>query len=163
MGDHISEKNIFDFIDFAVNFAINNRKLTIIIRSHPDFPVPEKTITDHKESSNLLWHDYKINSVDESLKLASYCVTISSTLGIESVAYGCFPIYLKFNDLPLQLHEIFINSSNFKHVLYPEELEVYISELNENNFENYISQLNLTFFNAFGEKAIDRILKDINL
>ena len=161
-GQHITTDDVIHFIHFAAKIASQMTDYKIIIRSHPDFEIPESIKTEYNSNENIIWHDYKNFSLNDSFDEAKYCVSISSTVSLESIAYGCYPIYLKINDLPLQIHQLLAENSEHKHVFDFEDFVDGIHQLEKRNLENYISGFKNKLFKNLGTAAVNAIVSELN-
>ena len=160
-GEHITKEDVFHFIHFAAQISTQMTDFKIIIRSHPDFEIPESIKVNYKSNENIIWHDYKNFSLNYSFEKAKYCVSISSTVSLEAIAYGCYPIYLKINDLPLQIHQLLIENSEHKHVFDFESFVDGIYELEKSNFKNYMSDFKNKLYKNLGTAAISAIVSEL--
>ncbi|MDY0090034.1 MAG: hypothetical protein RBR78_06675 [Flavobacteriaceae bacterium] len=105
MNPFINFGDIIKFITVAINFGDNNSSLyKIRLRTHPNF-IPNKEVQELLDSSNIEVHNYYEHSLEKSFQNVKYCISVSSTVSLESIAFGCFPLYFKVNDIPLLLHE----------------------------------------------------------
>ena len=161
MGDHLTEKNIYTFIEFAIRFAISHSDFNVIIRSHPDFIISKSLKDIHKEVKTLIWHDYQDFSLQGSLEISKYCVSISSTVTLESLVHGCYPLFLKVNNLPLQLHHLFNDNEDYKHVVTYNDFDETIFNLEKMSTEDYLDQIKNDFYRTLGSQAINQITEEI--
>lgn len=161
MGDHITHSDIMNFIDYAINFAKKNPEFKVIIRSHPDFKIPEDRKEVSKELKNILWHDYYKYTLSQSFEEAKYCVSISSTVSLESITFNCYPIFVKANELPLQLHEIFKENNGFNHVFDYNSFENELLKLENKQLIEYIATLKKEIYKSLGSEAIGNIVNEI--
>ena len=161
-GEHITTNDVLHFIHFAAEIATKMPEFKVIIRSHPDFEIPENIKAEYKSNENIIWHDYKNFSLNHSFDEAKYCVSISSTVSLESIAYGCYPIYLKINDLPLQIHKLLAENSEHKHVFDFENFVEGIHQLEKDNLENYVSDFKKKLYKNLGTAAVNAIVSEMN-
>ena len=133
----------------------------IIVRSHPDFEITKNVKEKYQLIQNIIWHDYKNFSLNDSFDQAKYCVSISSTVTLESVANGCYPVYLKINNLPLQIHQL-LNNSEFEHVFETENFVQGIQHLETQNLENYLVQFKNKLYKNLGNDAVKFIVSEMN-
>lgn len=161
MGEHILTSDVFKFIDFAIDFADNNSEFKVIIRSHPDFKISDSIKEKYKNIQNIIWHDYFNFSLAQSFEESKYCVSISSTVSIESIAFGCYPIYTKINNLPLQLHDVFSKNSEYGHVFDFNNFSEGIQNLETKDLTNYISVFKIKLYKALGKEAVENIVEQI--
>ncbi len=161
MGEHILESNIYSFITFAVDFAKRHTDFTVIVRSHPDFKIPQSFKDANTNLKNLIWHDYQKFSLQQSLEPAKYCVSISSTVSLESIVFGCYPLFIKANDLPLQSHEIFDTTKGFEHVFDYDSFESGIEKLENSVTENYLKEMKMEFYKTLGNNALEAIALEL--
>ena len=161
MGDHIVENDILKFIDFAISYARKFPNKKIIIRSHPDFKIPEKNKEETRNQNNIIWHDYYNFSLKQSFEEAKFCISVSSTVSLESIAFGCYPVFLKTNELPLQVYEVFSPKGNFEHVFDYKSFEDGIAKLDEIDLKEYIKELNFDFYKTLGNEAIESIVNEL--
>jgi hypothetical protein len=161
MDKHITAQDIFSFINYAIDIAKKHTTFKIVIRSHPDFKIPLSYKEEHKNLENLVWHDYQDFSLQKSLEIAKYCVSISSTVSLESLVFGCYPLFITANNLPLQLHTIFDTSSGFTHVVDYSNFEEVLVALEQKEVQNYLSGLKKEFYSSLGNEAIEKIAIEI--
>ncbi|WP_264522048.1 hypothetical protein [Flavobacterium sp. N1994] len=161
-GEHITKQDVIDFIHFAVKTATQMPKYKIIVRSHPDFEIPESIKQVYQSIGNVIWHDYKNFSLSQSLNQAKYCVSISSTVSLESIAFGCYPVYLKINDLPLQIHQLLAQHSEYQHVFDAENFVSGIQHLEKQNLKDYLTDFEHKLYRKLGNEAINAIISEIN-
>ena len=161
-GEHITIQDVLHFIHFAAEVATKMPGFKVIIRSHPDFEISENIKAEYKANENIIWHDYKNFSLNHSFNEAKYCVSISSTVSLESIANGCYPIYLKINDLPLQIHQLLAENSEHKHVFDFENFVEGIHQLEKNNLENYVSDFKTKLYKNLGTAAVNSIVSELN-
>lgn len=160
-GEHITKDDVLDFIRFSAKTAMQMPDYKIIVRSHPDFEIPENIRQEYQSVSNIIWHDYKNFSLNQSFDDAKYCVSISSTVSLESIAYGCFPIYLKINNLPLQIHQILEKNHQYQHVFDAENFVSGINKLEAQDFRNYLSDFKSKLYKNLGTAAIDATVSEM--
>lgn len=137
LGSHITKSDLINFLNYFVEIANENLTQQFILRTHPDLPF-QKLIEDYKLNpknigDNVTIHNYNEYSLEQSFLNASMCVTISSTVALEAVAMGCYPVYLQLNQLPLQIHDEIKRVSPNKHVMDEEELALFIQSFNSND------------------------------
>ena len=161
MGDHIVENDILKFIDFAISYARKFPNKKIIIRSHPDFKIPERNKEETHNQNNIIWHDYYNFSLKQSFEEAKFCISVSSTVSLESIAFGCYPVFLKTNELPLQVYEVFSSKGDFEHVFDYKSFEDGIAKLDEIDLKEYIKELNFDFYKTLGNEAIESIVNEL--
>ena len=161
--DHISTDEVINFIHFAAKTAAQMPDYKIIIRSHPDFEIPDTIKKEYLLNKNIVWHDYKNFSLNQSFEEAKYCVSISSTVSLESIAYGCYPLYLKINDLPLQIHQLLSENSEFNHVFNFENFVAGIHNLDTKNFKMYLANFKKILYINLGPAAVNSIVSELNL
>lgn len=161
-GEHITKQDVLDFIHFAAKTATQMPEYNIIVRSHPDFKIPESIKQEYQSISNIIWHDYNSFSLSQSLGQAKYCVSISSTVSLESIAFGCYPVYLKINDLPLQIHELLAMNSEHQHVFDAENFVSGIQHLETQNLKNYLTNFKHKLYKNLGTAAVNAIVSEIN-
>ena len=161
MGDHIKENDILNFIDYAISFAKMLPNFKVIVRSHPDFKIPEDRKQNAEGIPNIIWHDYYNFSLQNSFTEAKYCVSISSTVSLESIAFGCYPLFLKANALPLQVHEIFDATNGFEHVFDYDSFEIGIEKLEKSDSVPYIKKLKTEFYKTLGDDALEAIALEL--
>lgn len=162
-GDHISTEDVMHFIHFAAKIATDMPDYKIIVRSHPDFKIPEKLINEYQLITNIIWHDYKNFSLNQSFDEAKYCVSISSTVSLESIAYGCYPVYLKINNLPLQIHQLLAENSKHEHVFDFENFAKGIQHLETQNLKTYLADFKNNLYKNLGTAAVDSIVSELNI
>jgi hypothetical protein len=153
MPPFISAGDLELFIQTAVDAAKSLPDYTIRIRSHPNFSIPDKIKTENTGVANIEWQDYYNHSLHDGLKDARFCVTISSTLGWECINYGTIPIYLKVNDVPLQLHADINELSPVNLVCSPGNLLSTLESINGQSTE-WLSHLRDILFKYKGEEAL---------
>ena len=161
-GEHITTRDVLDFIHFSAKIASQMPDYKIIVRSHPDFEIPENIKAEYKSIQNIIWHDYKNFSLNESFDEAKYCVSISSTVSLESIAYGCYPVYFKINNLPLQIHQLLAKDSKFQHVFDAENFATGIQHLEIQNLKNYLADFKYKLYKNLGNEAINAIVSELN-
>ena len=161
-GEHITKQDVLDFIHFAAKTATQMPEYNIIVRSHPDFEIPESVKQEYQSIENIIWHDYKNFNLTQSLGLAKYCVSISSTVSLESIAFGCYPVYLKINDLPLQIHELLVKNSEHQHVFDTENFVSGIQFLEKQNWKNYLTDFKHKLYTNLGASAVNALVFKIN-
>ncbi|HNP33574.1 MAG TPA: hypothetical protein PKN96_09800 [Flavobacterium sp.] len=161
MGDHIKQNDILNFIDYAIIFAKKLPDFKVIIRSHPDFKIPEDRKQNTLDVQNIIWHDYYNFSLKDSFADAKYCVSISSTVSLESIAFGCYPLFLKANALPLQVHYIFDADSGFEHVFDYDSFESGIEKLEKSDVSAYIKKMKTEFYKTLGDDALEAISNEL--
>lgn len=161
-GEHITTQDVLDFIHFAAKTATQMPEYKIIIRSHPDFEIPENIKTEYEAITNISWHDYKNFSLNQSFDEAKYCVSISSTVSLESIAYGCYPVYLKINNLPLQIHELLAKNSEHQHVFDGNNFASGIQILETQDLKTSLADLKKILYKNLGDKAVNAIVSEMN-
>jgi hypothetical protein len=161
-GEHITNQDVLDFIHFAAKTAIQMPDYRIIVRSHPDFDIPETIKQGYQSVENIIWHDYKNFSLNQSFDKAKYCVSISSTVSLESIAYGCYPVYLKINNLPLQIHQLLAENPGYTHVFEPENFIAGIRQLETQDLENYLAHFKNKLYKSLGTAAVKAIVSELN-
>jgi hypothetical protein len=161
MGDHITEADIYRFLDFAVQFAQNHPDFEVIIRSHPDFNIPENYLTNPSNPSNLVWHNYRAFTLSQSFENAKYCVSISSTLSTESIAHGCYPLFLRASETPLQVYDLLATSNDFTHVFDFSNFDAGIMHLEALDTTLYLNELKQQMFTHLGKTAVNSIVDKI--
>ena len=161
-GEHITTQDVLDFIHFATKTASQMPDYKIIVRSHPDFEILETIKQEYHSIANIVWHDYKNFSLNQSLEQAKYCVSISSTVSLESIAYGCYPVYLKINNLPLQIHELLAKNSEHKHVFNSENFVSGIQHLETQNLKNYLADFKNKLYKNLENEAVKAIVSELN-
>lgn len=159
-GEHITSQDVLDFIHFGAKIAAQMPDYKVIVRSHPDFEIPENIKQGYQSVSNIVWHDYKNFSLNQSFDEAKYCVSISSTVSLESIAYACYPVYLKINNLPLQIHQL-LDNSDFQHVFDSENFVVGIQHLETQNLKNYLADFKNKLYKNLGKAAIDAAVSEL--
>ena len=160
-GEHITKQDVLDFIHFAAKTATQMPDYTIIVRSHPDFEIPETIKQDYLSVPNIIWHDYKNFSLNHSFEEAKYCVSISSTVSLESVAFGCYPMYLKINELPLQIHQLWAANAEHKHVFEVVDFALGIHHLETLNLKNYLNEFKHILYKNLGTTAVNAIVQEL--
>lgn len=160
-GEHITTEDVLYFIRFAAKIAAQMPDYKIIVRSHPDFEIPQTIKQEYQSVSNIIWHDYKNFSLNQSFEEAKYAVSISSTVSLESIAFGCYPLYLKINTLPLQIHQL-LENSEFKHVFDIENFIVGIQHLETQNLKNYLADFKNKLYKNLGTAAVNAIVSEMN-
>jgi len=158
MGQHITQEDLIDFVKMATQFAIYRSDFEVRVRNHPDFVIPPAW---QKSMPNLRWHDYNNYTLDDSLLGVRYCVSISSTLCMEAVSYGAFPIYVKMNDVPLQVHLTMNQLSDRKHVYPKSQLLKGIRNLEEQEQSQALDVIRQRLFSDFGVDAVCNVAKEI--
>ncbi|MCF6132708.1 hypothetical protein [Flavobacterium wongokense] len=161
-GEHITTQDVLDFIHFAAKTAKQMPDYKIIIRSHPDFEIPQNIQQEYQSVQNIIWHDYKNFSLNQSFDEAKYCVSISSTVSLESIAYGCYPLYVKINELPLQIHELLSKNSNHQHVFDSENFIAGIQHLETQHLKNYLADFKNKLYKNLGTAALNAIVSELN-
>jgi hypothetical protein len=161
-GEHITTQDVLDFIHFTAKIATQMPDYKIIVRSHPDFEIPENIKQEYQSFQNLIWHDYKNFSLHQSFDEAKYCVSISSTVSLESIANGCYPVYLKINELPLQIHDLLEQNSEYKHVFDSENFLAGIQHLEIHNFSVYLTDFKNRLYKNLGTEAIDATVSEMD-
>jgi hypothetical protein len=161
-GEHITNQDVLDFIHFAAKFATQMTDYKIIVRSHPDFEIPENIKQEYQSVQNIIWHDYKNFSLNQSFDDAKYCVSISSTVSLESIAYGCYPLYLKINNLPLQIHRLLAENPQHQHVFDSEGFVGGIQHLEIQNLKPYLVDFKNKLYKNLGTAAIDAAVSELN-
>jgi hypothetical protein len=161
-GEHITTQDVIDFIHFAAKIATQMPDYKIIVRSHPDFEIPESIKQEYKSMENIIWHDYKNFSLNQSFDEAKYCVSISSTVSLESIAYGCYPVYLKINELPLQIHQLLAENQEYQHVFDSENFVAGIQHLEIQNFSGYLTDFKNRLYKNLGTAAIDATVSEMD-
>ena len=111
--------------------------------------------------ANIIWHDYKNFSLNQSFDGAKYCISISSTVSLESIAYGCYPVYLKINNLPLQIHEILEKDSKFQHVFAAADFISGIRRLETTDLKNYLNEFKAKLYKNLGTDAVNNIVSEL--
>jgi hypothetical protein len=88
-----SNKALSEFIDLGFNLALENPKITFVVRAHPasNSYKSKLFIKIGRQLPNLVLSE---NSLDQDMREASYCVYRSSSVGLEGLAYGVVPIHL---------------------------------------------------------------------
>lgn len=161
-GEHITKQDALDFIHFAAKMAKQMPDYTIIVRSHPDFEIPEKIKSEYQSLTNIIWHDYRNFSLSQSFEETKYCVSISSTVSLESIAYGCYPIYLKINNLPLQIHELLAKNPEQQHVFDAGNFAAGIQNLENQNLQSYLADFKNKLYKHLGDKAVNAIVSEMS-
>ncbi|WP_194778178.1 hypothetical protein [Pararhodonellum marinum] len=146
LAGHINEEEVNKFVAIAIQFAVQNPEKSIILRSHPDFDLPKIKLDQIATLSNVVVHDSSRFSLEDSFKEAKYCISISSSTSIESVIKGCFPLYLKINELPLQVHAVFEEFHPGYHVITESQLQAHLEKLDKMDLENYLNSLKQQMF-----------------
>ncbi len=160
-GEHITKHDVLDFIHFAVKTALQMPDYKIIVRSHPDFEIPETIKQEYHSITNIIWHDYKNFTLSQSFDEAKYCVSISSTVSLESIAYGCYPLYLKINNLPLQIHQLLGGNPDHQHVFDSENFVTGIQQLETQDLKGYLADFKNKLYKNLGTAAIDSIVAEL--
>jgi hypothetical protein len=160
-GEHITNQDVLDFIHFAAKMAIKMPDYKIVVRSHPDFEIPENIKQEYQSVQNIIWHDYKNFNLNQSFDEAKYCVSISSTVSLESIAYGCYPVYLEINDLPLQIHELLAQNQEHQHVFDSESFITGIQHLETQDLKNYLADFKSKLYKNLGTAAINAIVSEL--
>ncbi|MGV3697907.1 hypothetical protein [Flavobacterium sp.] len=160
-GEHITKEEVLDFIHFGAKIALQLTDYKIIIRSHPDFDIPENIRQEYRSVSNIIWHDYKNVSLNQSFEEAKYCVSISSTVSLESIAFGCYPLYLKVNSIPLQIHQMLSGYSQHRHVFDAGNFLEGIQYLETQDLKNYLSDFRDKLYTTLGSPAVKRIVSEL--
>jgi len=161
-GEHITKQDVIDFIHFAAKTATQMPQYNIIVRSHPDFEIPAPIMQEYQTVQNIIWHDYKNFSLNQSFEKAQYCVSISSTVSLESLAFGCYPVYLKINELPLQIHQLLAENSAYQHVFDSENFVSGIQQLETQNLKNYVDDFKFKLYKNLGDAAVKAIVSELN-
>ncbi|OYU85079.1 MAG: hypothetical protein CFE24_03725 [Flavobacterium sp. BFFFF2] len=161
MGDHITEADIYRFLDFAIQFAQNHPDFEVIIRSHPDFNIPESYLNNSANPKNLVWHNYRAFTLTQSFEKAKYCVSISSTLSTESIAHGCYPLFLRASETPLQVYDLLATSNDFTHVFDFSNFDAGILHLETLDTALYLNELRQQMFTHLGKTAVSTIVENI--
>lgn len=161
-GEHITKQDVLDFIHFAAKIANEMPDHKIIVRSHPDFEIPETIKQKYQSAQNIIWHDYKNFSLNQSFDNAKYCVSISSTVSLESIAYGCYPVYLKVNNLPLQIHGLLSQNPKYQHVFDTQNFVAGIQHLETQNLKGYLADFKAKLYKNLGTAAIDATVSELN-
>lgn len=161
-GEHIPKEDVIGFIHFAAKTAMQMTDYKIIVRSHPDFEIPQDIKTEYESVSNIIWHDYKNFSMGQSFGEAKYSVSISSAASLESIAYGCYPVYLKINDLPLQIHQIMAGNPEHQHVFDAENFVPGIQNLEMQDHKNYLAGFRNRLYKNLGAAAIRATVAEMN-
>lgn len=152
----ISANDIDAFIKYAYEIADTFPNEAFILRSHPGYPIDDAT--KEKSPKNVEWHGQ--NSLNDSLIAASICVTISSSVGLEALPYGVYPLFVKFNQLPLLLYDDLKKQGLSKHVISPEKAKTLIPQLL--NHQEDLNSISKHFFHALGPDALANILSTID-
>lgn len=160
-GEHITKQDVLDFIHFAAKIAKEMLDYKIIMRSHPDFEIPENIKQEYQSVANIIWHDYNNFSLNQSFDDAKYCVSISSTVSLESIAYGCYPVYLKINNLPLQIHQLLAQNPDHQHVFDSEGFVAGIKQLETENLNNYLADFKAKLYKNLGTAAINATVSEL--
>lgn len=160
-GEHITKQDVVDFIHFAARIAKEMPDYKIIVRSHPDFAIPENIRQEYQSVENIIWHDYQNFSLNQSFDDAKYCVSISSTVSLESIAYGCYPVYLKINNLPLQIHQLLVNNPPHLHVFDAGNFVSGIQQLETQNLNNYLTDFKVKLYKNLGTEAISATVSEL--
>jgi hypothetical protein len=161
-GEHITKNDVLAFIHFAAKTATQMPDYKILVRSHPDFEIEEGIKQEYQSVANILWHDYKNFSLDKSFDEAKYCVSISSTVSLESIAYGCYPVYLKINNLPLQIHQLLAENPEHQHVFDPETFFAGIQHLEKRDLKPYLADFKNKLYKNLGTLAVESIVSELN-
>jgi hypothetical protein len=161
-GEHITTQDVLDFIRFAATTAMQMPDYKIIVRSHPDFEIPESIKREYQPVGNIVWHDYKNFSLGQSFDEAKYCVSISSTVSLESVAYGCYPLYLKINKLPLQVHQLLAKDFMHQHVFDAGNFIAGIQHLGTQDLTAYLADFKNKLYKNLGNAAVAAIVSGLN-
>lgn len=148
LGDHILLKDLVCVLKQIFELAKNLPQVHFILRTHPDLPFEQLPLKPSDEIQNLEVHNYNDFTLEQSLAQAKICIGISSTTVIESIALGCYPIYVESNSLPLQIHDVFRLISTQKHVFKFSELQEFIENYNHVKFEKYLEILKSKMFNS---------------
>jgi hypothetical protein len=146
LGDHISIKDVEFFLKSVYKIAELLPDKEIVLRTHPDLPFKNLPAKPSKKLENLKIHDFREFTLNQSFTGALMCIGISSTTIIESVAHNCYPIYVKANSLPLQIHEILDEVSELNHVFEFSQLSEFIENFNYENYLDIIKDLKNKFF-----------------
>lgn len=152
----ISAKDIDAFIEYAYKIADAFPNEAFILRSHPGYPIGDAT--KEKCPNNIEWHGQ--NSLHDSLTAASICITISSSVGLEALPYGAYPLFVKFNQLPLLIYDDLKKQGLSKHVISPEKAKTLIPQLL--NHQEDLNSISKHFFHALGPDALANILSAID-
>lgn len=161
-GEHITKLDVIDFIRFAAKIANEMPDYKIIVRSHPDFEIPESIKQEYQSVANIIWHDYQNFSLNQSFDEAKYCVSISSTVSLESIGYGCYPVYLKINNLPLQIHQLLTKDPKHEHVFDADNFVAGIQHLETQNLKNYLADFKARLYKNLGNAAISATVSELN-
>lgn len=152
MEQHITASDLETFYRLSVSFAKARSDYEVRVRSHPDFPIPASWKSS--SLSNLLWQDYDKYTINESLAGTRYCVSISSTLSLEAVSYGCYPVYVKLTPVDLQIHGTVEGLSGGRHCFTPNDLFEGIHALDNEMGTKRIASIRRYLFHALGDQAI---------
>jgi hypothetical protein len=157
LGDHITLEDVKYFLKniFAIIEAFPDE--VFIIRTHPDLPYDKLPLKPKSNIKNIVLHEYNQYTLNESFRESKICIGISSTTVIESVALNCYPVYVKANSLPLQIHEVFNDKSNLQHVFEFDKLAEFIHDFDYKNVKKNIIELKKELFTA--NSIIEEILK----
>lgn len=146
MGDHISSADLRMFLECCYELIEALPKQQFILRTHPDLPAANLPKKPSASLTNLTIHEYSDFSLSQSFENASLCIGISSTTIVESVAAYCYPIFVKSNSLPLQIHEIMSTHFYTQHVFEFSELKQFIHDFDYQKYENTIHGMRKLFF-----------------
>jgi hypothetical protein len=164
MRPFIDEEDLERFLDAAVDTARRLPDHTIRIRSHPNYPIPDHVKQRHAALTNIEWHDYFQATLDESLRDALVCVTISSTLSLEAMNYNAVPLFLRTNNIELYLHRSGyefrqVTRQKLPHVADPGNVAAAIRRISSRKPRPFRTRL---LFEAVGSQAVENILKEFS-
>ncbi len=160
MRPFINQDDLERFMEAAIQTARDLPDYQIRIRSHPNYPIPEDVKEQYADIPNIEWHDYFRSTLDESLRNAHMCVTISSTLALEALHYGVIPLYLKINTIELYLHRIGhlfrkITGNQYPHVAEPGSVASLIKKIDSMKPKPFYTQ---HLFSDTGDSAVQNIV-----
>ena len=163
MRPFIDEADLDSFLAAAIDTARRLPDLTVRIRSHPNYPIPDQVRQKNAALSNIEWHDYFSASLDESLRGVRACVTISSTLSLEAMHYGAAPLFLKTNAIELHLHRLGhlfrqITDQPLPHVAEPQDLAAILKSISTSEPKPFRSGI---LFGAVGRQAVENITTEL--
>ncbi len=153
----ISKTEVILFVKKAIEFSKQCENYKIRLRTHPNFQLTAELQALLTSTANIELHNYFTNSFTESFNKVKYCISISSTIVLEALNYGCIPLYIQINNIPLILHDELKTVLKYNFLIKKHEKIIDIIKQNETNNININNLLEL-FFHKYDQELIVSIL-----
>ena len=160
MPPYVIKKDVIEFIKKAIDFCNENTSYKVRFRTHPNFNFDKELSKGLRNINDIELHNYFTHSLATSFLNVKYCISVGSTISLESINYGCIPVFMQMNDIPLLIYSELKNILNYPFVIKKQERikealnNIADFNISVNYFRNYF------FINKKENLIINHIVND---